>query len=562
MAQQFLEIPSWTRRTIRLFIAFLLISALILQFAVDYLDLRDADPLLKFIGISRERENITSSPSVAPTLSPLQIPTLSPTQLEQKPTWILPGPCANKRIFLFSAILNVEPDSGNTSSVDFIALNPEYFTKSKDQRVEIKDLEKFGSLAETLEDPRKWTDRDLYCKLNFERTDLNSTFSKVQFIETTNNIDGNVNHGQLIFRCFFENRLVELAESGSSIQIGLQEMHSKDNITVEFGIVQVSLQTRVNGIMKPLQHGLSWSALRYRNQFLNDSNEVQFANSASLCSCCIWEFLPAQMLEFIEFHLQVGFKPIFIGVYATDGLIQKYELLLSDYIERGLVSVTQSYIEGLLFTNKMQVFFNNQCFYYTKSISKWTGFWDLDEFFYYTGERIDQNENAFFKVQNVVKNLTESYPNHDDICYISIDSVHMYSDQSTNPLGRDYFNIDRFPFRSINQNDVWTKTLVNTRLTYSVGIHTHFSCSAQNMSLKESIFPESNFVIGRKFSLMKNVMMFHFINLFYPRIDGSSDKSVESEYSKFHNKTMHALIASAARKSKLTDLRIPFVNGF
>jgi hypothetical protein len=367
----------------------------------------------------------------------------------------------------------------------------------------------------------------------------------------------NVNHGQVIFRCFFENRWIEDARVDQVVQVKVVKKSLKEKEdSVELGTVEISVEDRVSGMIKPIVGAPSWKSLVEMNQ---QGENVEFRNRVAICSCCIWEFIPLQVIEFVEFHLNVGFRPIFIGVYEMPGLVEKYELLLSDYIQRGLVSVSRTQIDGLVFTNKFQVFYNNQCFYYTKSLSKWTAIWDVDEFFYFTGDFRKREGHSIFLVQDILNNLIKNFPFHDDVCYFSMQSAHvLHNERYPAQNSREDLNIERFRYRSVELNDISTKTIVNTQLTFAVAIHGHFSCSAQNRPLKDPIHVDSKYVIGRSFPMMKNVFMFHFVNLFALRIDGSSFQTVPSEYTRDHEQDVRGWVGAAIMRSNFHNQNISF----
>uniref|UniRef100_A0A6V1U107 Glycosyltransferase family 92 protein n=1 Tax=Heterosigma akashiwo TaxID=2829 RepID=A0A6V1U107_HETAK len=169
--------------------------------------------------------------------------------------------------------------------------------------------------------------------------------------------------------------------------------------------------------------------------------------------------------EFAAHHALLGFDHVHLGVHHPPDSLKwaEFQAVLAPWLRSGRASLHSTWVPGLDFGDEGKQFFMHACLYHAKRHARWNAIWDFDEFL------TPHNPNAS------LSSLIEKYTNNGEkeLCWIQFSS---FSVTKQNPEKKDSpWPTERYNFYD-PANEVWKKSIANTKRIFSSGYHLPGAC--------------------------------------------------------------------------------------
>lgn len=447
----------------------------------------------------------------------------------------LPGAFANNRLYLQGARLTTSYDATTDVHVDLFGfagdfLQPMYFIG---KMITPCPKESFG-LNETLlhfDDIQE--NVTLYCQLDCSWDRSHASEAITMTMVPTVSGDPNQARTSIIWRCNVTDYMdkhelmknVQHLDIVPAVRVHFFMRYQQEPL-IEVTTIDIPLDTGVAGLGGPQIRSNSTQAKSY---FLQRPVPV------GLCVSTYGDAVLDYVEEFVQHHLNVGFGSIVVGILGTkdSDRLRKAQQILHKYIENGVVVLAYNGLPGHWDCNiqveKLQ--FYQSCLYYHKGITKYSATWDIDEFWippkelhvdgrhYHPHVKLGVGEVKPAKQVNESTIINASHWStfhrfvQDDLLWqeseyaksVSIGDTMMAIDryyienncadswcfhlfpsnmvhlkdtqaQRTKEIGRDFDRLEP------KENNIWHKSIVNTKYAHMAGFHKAGSCLFESMN--------------------------------------------------------------------------------
>ena len=349
---------------------------------------------------------------------------LVPVPLQGAHMMSLPGPALDKSELVMSALIERTSRSSRLHLTTFFLnaamVAPHENRQNKAERIRPdavgtwKEVVKKLSSVAYLENGKRSPRVPYFCRV------FNSQGSveyKVpgEFVPNRQTTDPNTNRRVDVFRCplKFTDTPVEYFARVDSHHTLFAEVYRKDTVIARFSVPWNT--RRVGYLMSPVitnavvtnpSSSSPGQAKRFRSSALRtwphgvgggeqvDNEEPQF----HLCVVGLQpgqmtQGLLGQMIEFIEYHIQVGVAHMYFAIHFSEKSLAMIKILevLDRYIDDGYVSISTTAGDDVNMIDSFSgikwnalstdTFVINSCLYLSKGVADYLGVWDLNEFF-------------------------------------------------------------------------------------------------------------------------------------------------------------------------------------
>eukprot|EP01039_Chlorochromonas_danica_P006104 gene6104-6721_t len=214
----------------------------------------------------------------------------------------------------------------------------------------------------------------------------------------------------------------------------------------------------------------------------------------------------SHLLEFIQHHLLMGVRHIFLGVCFAwhSPLMKKLLRILKPFIDEGRLSIAShtednldyrfTFLGAVLRNTPVKVFSVNMCLYFAKGMADYVAIWDVDEFFIPHGtnkdllDLLDSVDDVEISMSRLVSGestvLTSPRKGMADghghpLCYIQLYSTTLYevADGRQEASTNIWFKNNFMPRIGGTDHLAHKKAIHPTRRSFSLNLHTGGACA-------------------------------------------------------------------------------------
>jgi hypothetical protein len=418
----------------------------------------------------------------------------------------LPGAFANNQIYLQGARVSTTYDNDDVH-VDLFGFAGDWLTRARWKEPECKkDRDPYNDTLMTYGEMQHsvtlFLDRIVYSVDREPSSDsIPMTFipirSRDSNLEETNPI-WRVNVTDYVQKSNLISQVSQDPKASLTFSLWMK-YHSQ--APVQIATLGIPLNTAVEGMGGPQIRGQG-DSLSYFHQ-----PQVPVSLCVATYRSKVIKFLP----EFVQHHLNVGVGQIVIGVHGErySSEMKVVQKLLASFIHDGSVVLAHYGLPQFgCNPDFMKMQFYNTCLYHNKGISKYSMSWDLDEYWIppamlenqpVQGNISSSPETSFLRgvtsdttwqrsnyskslsIGDTLTAIDNHYEKHgcaDDWCFHRfpsynvhvLDAMWVRDDKRTNIVGDDFRKRDR------KVDNVYDKSVANTKVAHSAGYHLAASC--------------------------------------------------------------------------------------